>query len=111
MKFTEPLKKTWQFRNVYGQGKSKADKNLVVYSLENGTSLNKLGFSISKKACGNSVSRNKIKRLIKENYRLLESDLKKGFDFVIIARQPVTQATFYQVKSSLENIFSRLDLL
>jgi len=108
MKSAESLKKTWQFKRVYNRGKSKADGFLVVYAFENGSDVNRLGLSVSKKVGGNNVRRNRIKRLIRENYRIFESGLKKGFDFVVVARKPVSQATFHQVENSLMNLFSKL---
>ena len=69
MKFSESLKKNIDFQNVYRNGKSYANRFLVVYILENHTEKNRLGISVSKKV-GNSVIRHHLTRLIRESYRL-----------------------------------------
>ena len=59
MKFTESLKKNFQFRHVYHRGKSIANRHLVLYMVKNGTQGNKLGISVSKKV-GKSVVRSHV---------------------------------------------------
>ena len=68
-KFSESLKKNYDFQQVYRKGKSYANKYLVMYVLENNMDKNRLGISVSKKV-GNSVVRHRITRLIRESYRL-----------------------------------------
>ena len=63
MEFTEGLKKNIDFGKVYRKGKSRANRQLVLYILSNGTDKNRLGISVSKKV-GNSVVRHRIKRMI-----------------------------------------------
>lgn len=65
MVFSESLKKNQDFRNVYENGKSYADKYLVMYVLENNKNINRLGISASKKV-GNSVVRHRFARLVRE---------------------------------------------
>ena len=81
----ESLKKTADFRNVYKNGKSYANKYLVMYIMENNRTENRLGISVSKKV-GNSVVRHRITRLIRESYRLHENIFNSGLDIVVIAR-------------------------
>ena len=69
MKFSESLKKSKDFQNVYNKGNSYANRLLVMYVLENHTDKNRLGISVSKKV-GNSVIRHHLTRLIREGYRL-----------------------------------------
>ena len=71
MKFSESLKKNKDFQTVYRQGKSYANKYLVLYIMENQTEKNRIGISVSKKV-GNSVVRHHLTRLIRESYRLQE---------------------------------------
>ena len=63
------LKKNNDFQNVYQNGKSKANKYLVMYVLKNDLNINRLGISVSKKV-GNSIVRHRLTRLIRESYRL-----------------------------------------
>ena len=71
MKHTESLKKNRDFQNVYKKGTSFANRYLVMYVMDNGLEMNRVGISVSKKV-GNSVVRHRVKRLIKEAYRLQE---------------------------------------
>ena len=69
MKYSESLKKNKDFQYIYRKGKSYANKYLVMYVLENGTSQNRLGISVSKKV-GNSIVRHRVTRVIREVMRL-----------------------------------------
>lgn len=71
-----------------------------MYVRENGTDQNRIGVVVSKKV-GNSVVRHRIKRLVKENYRLTELSYKKGYDLVIVARRSAAEADFYKIKKRL----------
>ena len=75
MKYSESLKKNKDFQNVYKHGISYANKYLVMYVLDNKTSQNRLGISVSKKV-GNSIVRHRLTRLIRESYRLQEDRFK-----------------------------------
>ena len=68
MKFSESLKRNSDFQRVYREGKSYANRYLVLYVLQNQTERNRLGISVSKKV-GNSVVRHRMARLIRESYR------------------------------------------
>ena len=66
---------------------------------------------MSKKA-GNSVYRNRIKRLIRENYRLLENNIKSGYSFVIIWNKNLDkhEADFNIIKEDMINIFKKANI-
>ena len=85
MIFTDSLRTNRDFGNVYRLGKSRANYTVVLYVKENSTDRNRLGISVSRKV-GNSVIRHRVKRLIREAYRLNESQFMKGYDLVYIAR-------------------------
>lgn len=74
-----------QIRQVYDKGKSRSDRNLVMVVLPNGRNENRIGISVSKRN-GNSVVRHRLKRIIKEAYRLLQDRFQIGYDIVFIAR-------------------------
>ena len=99
MKFSESLKKNIDFQNVYRNGKSYANRFLVVYILENHTEKNRLGISVSKKV-GNSVIRHHLTRLIRESYRLHED----MFDSVVIARATARNISYHEVESALMHL-------
>ena len=92
--------KNRDFQVVYQKGKSYANKYLVMYVLNNNTEENRLGISVSKKV-GNSVVRHRITRLIRESYRLQESNFQNGFDIVVIARASAKGRTYQEIESAL----------
>ena len=100
MLFTNSLKKNSDFENVYKSGKSYANKYLVIYTLKNGTDENRLVISVSKKV-GNSVVRHRLKRLIKESYRLHEKMFNSGLDIAVIARKGSDACDFASIESAL----------
>ena len=100
MVFSESLKKNQDFRNVYENGKSYADKYLVMYVLENNKNINRLGISASKKV-GNSVVRHRFARLVRESYRLHENIFNSGLDIVVVARKSAASVGFVEIESAL----------
>lgn len=100
MQFSESLKKNHQFQFVYKNGKSYANKYLIMYVKENGMDKNRIGISVSKKV-GNSVVRHRVTRLVRESYRLHESIFNSGLDIVIIARPSAASANYKDMESAL----------
>ncbi len=100
MIFTDSLRKNSDFQAVYKSGKSYANKYLVIYTSKNGTDRNRLGISVSKKV-GNSVVRHRIKRLVKESYRLHELMFNSGLDIAVIARQGSDACDYASIESAL----------
>lgn len=111
MKYTESLKKNFQFRRVYHRGRSIANRHLVLYLVKNGThDRNRLGISVSKKV-GKSVVRSHVTRLIRESYRSMEEEVKRGYDFVVIARTFCADASYHEICRSLRHLFKKQQLL
>ena len=110
------LKKNFEFNTVYRRGKSFANDLLVLYIFKNRrnkdnnmNSYNKIGVSVSKKV-GNSVVRSRCKRLISESFRLNYDNIKKGYDFVFIARNPVKDKNYFDVEKSMKNLIKKAGL-
>lgn len=99
--------KNLEFRRVYQKGKSKANDSLVLYVLENGTDVRRIGITVSKKV-GNSVIRSRVKRIIKEAYRLQEKHLKQGVDYVFIARNPAREKKSTDMEIAIKRLAERL---
>lgn len=99
MKSINSIKKNADFQKVYKNGKSYANKYLVMYVLENGTEETRLGISVSKKV-GNSVVRHRITRLIRESYRLNKEKFSSGLDVVVIARVSAKGKDFQEIESA-----------
>ena len=97
---SESLKKNRDFQLIYKEGKSCANRYLVLYVRENGLALNRLGVSVSKKV-GNSVVRHRIIRLVRESYRLQEDMFNSGLDMVVIAKVSAKGRSFEEIRSAL----------
>lgn len=100
MNFSESLKKNHRFQFVYKNGRSYANRYLVMYVRENGTDRNRLGISVSKKV-GNSVVRHRVTRLVRESYRLHEAVFNSGLDIVIVARTSAASVGYEEIESAL----------
>ena len=100
MQFSESLKKSKDFQLTYKKGKSYANRYLVMYVRENGTSGNRLGLSVSKKV-GNSVVRHRVTRLLRESYRLQEEHFRRGYDVIVIARASAKDRSYQEIESAV----------
>jgi len=97
-----------QYLAVYESGKAAADRLLVIKILPNNLDVLRAGFSVTKDI-GKAVVRNRVKRLLKENLRLLV--VKPGWDIVVIARRPVADIDYHEINRSMTKLLNRLDLL
>jgi ribonuclease P protein component len=110
LKFTTSLKKNHEFKRLYNKGKSAASKCVAVYCRRNGSVENRLGITVSTKL-GGAVQRNRIRRRLKEIYRLNEKALSKGHDIVIVARMRSRYASYSELESSVMTLFRKLRLI
>ena len=85
MKVRGTLKKNSDFRRLYAKGKSAVTPYLVVYTRPNRLGENRLGYTVSVKL-GHAVVRNRVRRRLREIYRLNAPQLRQGHDIVIVAR-------------------------
>jgi len=80
------LSRSAEFERVYRQGRSTANRHLVLYAFPNAASDRpRLGLSVSRKV-GGAVERNKVKRLLRESFARVEPTLRDGQDVVVVAR-------------------------
>ena len=112
MKKTKMLKKNYEFRDVLSRGKYYSGEYIECFVKKNKSDkYNFLGIAISVKA-GKAVRRNHVKRLIRENYRLIENTLKVGYSMVFLwkKKKDIKDADFQKIKKDLNNIFDKADL-
>lgn len=109
---TETLKKNYEFKKVFTKGKFVTARNIAVYYLNNGQKINKIGIAVSKKI-GKSVTRNRIKRLFRASYTILEKEVKYGFDMVFVWKKTVKAelATYHNIKEDMEKIFKKAGII
>ncbi|MGO4889018.1 ribonuclease P protein component [Anaerobacillus sp. MEB173] len=107
MKKDYRIKKNEDFSVVFQKGKSVANRQFVLYVLpKEGQPNFRIGLSVSKKV-GNAVTRNRIKRLIRETFTQLKDDLNQSNDYVVIARIPTADMDFHEVKKSLIHVLNK----
>lgn len=104
------LRKDKDFSAIYRRGKSVGDRYLVLFYRPNNLTYNRTGFLASKKV-GNSVKRNRAKRLMKESFRKIEAYLPTGYDFIIIARNTINDKKCVEVEKSLFSAFKRTGVM
>lgn len=107
MRNTVSIKKNYEFLRLYKNGKFYVGKFMVLYILPNKSGNKRLGITVSKKQ-GNSVKRNRIRRLIRENYRLIEDYIPNGYDLVFVARITDFLPEFHEIKKEMKYLLKRL---
>ena len=93
------LKKYREFQEVYRFHHSFANRSIVMYVMPNGLADTRIGISVSKKI-GNSVVRHRIRRLVKECFRLHVSEWA-DMDMIVVARREAVGKSFWEVEEAL----------
>ena len=106
------IKENSDFQKVMKNGKWYTSECLTVYILSNNLNSNRIGVAVGKKA-GKSVVRNRLKRLIRETYRLNEKQIVKGIDIVIVWRSStnIDNVNFDVVQKSLLKCLNKANLI
>jgi ribonuclease P protein component len=100
------LRRRNDFTRVYKKGKSYANKYLVVYVLPNGRAVDRFGFSVGKRV-GKAVTRNRMRRRLREICRLHVGLLTPGYDIVVIPRNPALEVDYDTIKRALRHLFHK----
>ncbi|HLR65190.1 MAG TPA: ribonuclease P protein component [Pseudogracilibacillus sp.] len=104
MKKIYRVKKQDDFQYILRKGNSFANRELVLYYLKNPEQKHfRIGISVGKKI-GNAVVRNQIKRYIRQAIHELEETIDPRIDFIIIARMPTKNMSFFQIKKSISHL-------
>ena len=94
MKSTTTVKKNYEFRRMYAKGKSGVSSCLVVYY----------------RKLGHAVVRNRVRRRIREIFRLSQGKMKQGYDCIVVARTRAAHADYWELKRAFEKTCKKLDL-
>lgn len=109
MQHTTSMKYNFEFKRLYHKGNSITAGFLVLYYRKRNQPENRLGITVSRKI-GNAVTRNRIRRLIRESYRLKEPSIAKGYDFVFVARARAVHCSFEQINRDMSFLLKKSGL-
>ena len=104
------LRKQSDFARVYKQGKSKGSRFAVILYKRNGLRFTRTAFVASKKV-GNSVERNRSRRLMRAAYKALESNVKSGYDIIFVARAAIIGCREPEVEKQLKRALDSAGIL
>ncbi|MBR4926834.1 MAG: ribonuclease P protein component [Alphaproteobacteria bacterium] len=103
------LKKRRQFVRVTNKGRKLVSSGLVLLYAPNDTEANAVGFTVTKKI-GNAVTRNRIRRRLREIVRLYLPKFKKtGYDFVVVGRKATADRPFYRLKKDFLHLLKEVE--
>ena len=109
MKNTVSLKENHIFRRLYQKGQSAVSPYLAVYVRRTGRPVSRLGITVSTKL-GHAVVRNRVRRRLREIYRLHEDRIIPGIDLVVVARVKAAHASYWQLDESFVRLCGKLGL-
>lgn len=109
MQFSSALKLNHIFRRLYHTS-GHADAYLVLYARKNRTQSNRVGITVSKKL-GKAHVRNRVRRRLREVYRLNEAKFQPGWDIVVVARSKAVDAPFDKLTASYLALAAKAGIL
>ena len=109
MKFTVTINPYHGIQRRSHTGESAASPYLALYCRKSRRGQNRLGFTVGKKV-GCAVKRNRVRRRLREVYRLHEDELLPGYDIVVVARVKSVYARYAQLEKSFLSLADKLGL-
>ena len=110
MDFRVTLKKNYEFRRLYNKGKTAVTPYLVIYCLKNNRGTRRVGYTVSTKL-GKAVVRNRVRRRLREIYRLNSDRLVSGIDMIIVARGKCVGADYHKMEKAFLRACHELGLI
>ncbi len=104
------VKENYEFRRIYRKGKSAVSPQLVIYCQRNRRGHSRLGVSVSTKL-GCAVVRNRVRRRIREIYRLNKAKMLPGYDLIVVARVRAVETDYQKLDRTYLRLLEQLDLL
>lgn len=104
-----PLRLNYEFTVVYRRGKYVPARYVVLHYMKNRLGYNRIGITTGKKVKG-SISRNRMRRLLRETYRLKQGKLKQGYDIVLLGRSDPGEIKRDVIDRDIEYLFKKADL-
>ena len=109
MKFSSSLKLNHIFQRLY-HSSGQANSYLVLYARKNRTNTNRVGITVSKKL-GHAVVRNRVRRRLREIYRLNEAKFQPGWDIVVVARTKAVHGDFGKLTQAYLQLAEKAGIL
>ena len=109
MKYSSSLKLNHIFRRLY-HSDGVASPYLVLYARKNRTLTNRVGITVSKKL-GKAHIRNRVRRRLREVYRLNEARFAPGWDIVVVARSRCISADFQKLTEAYLSLAEKAGIL
>ena len=104
------VKENREFRRIYRKGRSAVCPCMVVYCQRNRSGASRLGITVSTKL-GKAVVRNKVRRRLREIYRLNRDRMVAGYDVIVVARVRAARTTYQKLEESYLRALGQLELL
>ena len=109
MKAAVTLKENYEFRRLYQKGASAVSPAMVLYCRKNRLGRNRLGL-VSSTKLGHAVVRNRVRRRLREIFRLNQSGLAQGYDMILVARTRAVGAEYRELERAFLSVCGKLGL-
>lgn len=104
------VKENGDFRRIYRKGRSAVSGGVVVYCLKNRQGMSRLGITVSTKL-GHAVVRNRVRRRLRELYRLHKAEMLSGYDVIVVARVRAVEMPYAKLERQYLRCLGELGLM